>query len=86
MTVKVLQGAEHLFLDGCHFDKDIHDKELIVNLNERWGHINGDFNENTNVLRINMRQGEVALTFSEQVKAVTLEYEEKDQLVFKIIK
>ena len=36
MRVIIKKGAEHLFVDGCHFDKDIHVDELIVNLNMRW--------------------------------------------------
>lgn len=84
MRVIVKKGGEHLFLEGCHFDKDIHNKTLIVNLNKRWEYKTSKFKDNHLVIELN--DGIVDLTFSSEVKDIIFDYQEKDQLLFNVIK
>jgi hypothetical protein len=56
--------------------------ELIVNLKERWVYEDSEFYKNR--LYIQTLEGDIELAFSGVVNEIEFNYQEKDQLIFKI--
>ena len=56
--------------------------ELIVNLKERWVYEDSEFYKNR--LYIQTLEGDIELAFSGVVNEIEFDYQEKDQLIFKI--
>ena len=55
---------------------------LCINLNNRWVYVDSRFKHNT--LTITTKDGEIEIRFSGYVEKCEFDYEEKDQLFFKI--
>ena len=76
----IKKGSE--LVSSIWLDKDRKDKDFIVNLWNKWVYKNSSFKKNT--LTIETEDGEIVITFSGIISKVTFDYQEKDQLIFKI--
>ena len=80
MKLKIKEG-EHLVSSFHYDDSDI---ELIINLTDRW--IYKDFKQKRNHLIIETKNGIIDFVFAGETSKLIFDYEEKEQLIFKIIK
>ncbi len=85
MKAILISGEEHLYVPGCHFDKEVHLDAYIVNL--LWWPYFRYYTFKDNILTVYTEDdGKVLITFSEIIKTIKLIQIGLDQLKFEIEK
>ena len=81
MKLKLKQGKD--LVDSFIFSKR-HDNDLIVNLVDRWTY--KDFKQKKNQFIIDTDKGKIVFVFVGEVYQLEFKWQEKDQLIFNVIK
>ena len=81
MKLKLKQGKD--LVDSFIFSKR-HDNDLIVNLVDRWTY--KDFKQKKNQFIIDTEKGKIVFVFVGEVYQLEFKWQEKDQLIFNVIK